>query len=437
MYDRNTLSCGIVHFGVGNFHRAHLQYYNNLLMEYEDQRNWGVFGSMIMPTDGTLYSALKSSDCVYNLIVCHPCGKKEVHTIKSLTGLCWGEENPSPIIEQIALPETKIITLTITEGGYVVNPDQPRPVFWYVAQGLRKRMLAGLPITILSCDNLQHNGEAAAKAFLSYFDACCPDIAAWARENVSFPNSMVDRITPATKPEETTDVYCEDYIQWVIEDNFIAGRPAWERVGVQFTKDVSPYENMKLSLLNASHSLLCYPAYLEGYKKVDSVLADSRYRKLLRDFMEEDVTPFVPVPEGIDLGDYKEKLLSRFSNPSISDQVSRLCGDGISKFVVYIVPTLAKIITAGKDTRRLAFLLASYYKYLKNGKTESGEVIDIFEPHITDNDKIIMEDDSTLGFLKLSSFAALELSNYPLFVVQYLYFVKHSVAEGLEFCSLN
>ncbi len=432
MYDRNTLSEGIVHFGVGNFHRAHLQYYNNLLMEYEDQRSWGVFGAMIMPSDGTLYSALKSSDCVYNLIVCHPCGKREVHTIKSLTGLCWGEENPLPIIEQIASPGTKIITLTITEGGYVINPDQSRSVFWYVAQGLRKRMSAGLPITILSCDNLQHNGEVTAKAFLSYFDACCSDLAAWARENVSFPNSMVDRITPATKPGETTDVYCENYIQWVVEDNFIAGRPAWERVGVQFTTDVSPYENMKLSLLNASHSLLCYPAYLEGFKKVDSVLADSRYFKLIRDFMDEDVTPFVPVPEGIDLGEYKDKLLSRFSNPAISDQVSRLCGDGISKFVVYIVPTLAKIITAGKDTKRLAFLLASYYKYIKYGKTESGELIDIFEPHITDNDKIILEDDSDLEFFNLSPFATLELSKYPLFVVQYVYFVKHSVAEGLE-----
>ena len=432
MYDRNTLSEGIVHFGVGNFHRAHLQYYNNLLMEYEDQRSWGVFGAMIMPSDGTLYSALKSSDGIYNLIVCHPCGKRETHIIKSLTGLCWGEENPSPIIEQIASPGTKIITLTITEGGYVINPDQSRSVFWYVAQGLRKRMSAGLPITILSCDNLQHNGEVTAKAFLSYFDACCSDLAVWARENVSFPNSMVDRITPATKPGETTDVYCEDYIQWVVEDNFISGRPAWERVGVQFTTDVSPYENMKLSLLNASHSLLCYPAYLEGFKKVDSVLADSRYFKLIRDFMDEDVTPFVPVPEGVDLGEYKEKLLSRFSNPAVSDQVSRLCGDGISKFAVYIVPTLAKMIAAGKDTRRLAFLLASYYKYLRYAKTESGEVIDVFEPHITDNDRIILADDSSIGFFELSPFAALELRNYPLFAVQYLNFVKHSVAEGLE-----
>lgn len=432
MYDKNTLSTGIVHFGVGNFHRAHLQYYNNLLMEHSDQRVWGVFGAMIMPSDGSLFTALKRTAGIYNLIVCYPSGKKEIHVIRSLTGLCWGEEDPAPIIDQIASPDTKIITLTITEGGYVVNPDQPKSVFWYVAQGLRKRMTAGLPITILSCDNLQHNGDTAAKAFLSYFDSFYPDLAAWARENVSFPNSMVDRITPATPLGETTDVYCEDYIQWVVEDNFIAGRPAWERVGVQFTKDVSPYENMKISLLNASHSLLCYPAYLEGYKKVDSVLADFRYRKLISDFMEEDVTPFVPVPDGIDIGEYKEKLLSRFSNPAISDQVSRLCGDGISKFAVYIVPTLTKVIAAGKDTKRLAFLLASYYKYLKNKKTESGEVIQIFEPHINVRDKIILADESRLAFFKFSPFEALGLRNHSSFAAQFVYFIEHSVAEGLE-----
>lgn len=432
MYDRKTLTAGIVHFGVGNFHRAHLQYYNNMLMEYDDQRCWGVFGAMIMPSDGTLYSALKKSDGIYNLIVCYPWGKKETHTIKSLTGLCWGEDNPIPIIEQIASPYTKIITLTITEGGYVVNQDQPRSVFWYIAEGLRLRMIARLPVTILSCDNLQHNGDVAAKAFFSYFDAYYSDIASWARKNVSFPNSMDDRITPATKPGETTDVYCEDYIQWVVEDNFIAGRPDWERVGVQFTRDVTPYEKIKLSLLNASHSLLCYPAYLEGFKKVDAVMADPRYIKLIRDFMDVDVTPFLPVPEGVDIEEYKDELLSRFSNPAISDQVSRLCGDGIVKFSVYIVPTLAKMISVGMDTKRLAFLLASYFKYLKYERTESGEKIDIFEPHITENDKAILAVDSRLGFLELSPFAPIGLKNRPAFADQYMFFLEHSVAEGLE-----
>jgi mannitol 2-dehydrogenase len=406
-----------------------------------------------------LYKALKQDAGIYELTVCYPSGKRKTHRIGSLIGLCWGEEDPQSIIEQIASPDTKIITLTITEGGYVVNSDadsgagigsgigsdsdysvgtnsnHPRSVFWYIAEGLRRRMAAGLPITILSCDNLQHNGDTAAKAFLSYFDARYPDVAAWARDNVSFPNSMVDRITPATNSGKITDVYCEDFIQWVVEDNFIAGRPAWERVGVQFTNDVTPYENMKLSLLNASHTLLCYPAYLEGFKKVDAVLADSRYLKLIKDFMNVDVTPYVPAPEGVDLDEYKETLLRRFSNPAVSDQVSRLCGDGIAKFAVYIVPTLRKMLADGKDTKRLAFLLASYYKYLKYKCTESGEKIDIFEPHLTAKDKEILAGvssnslavESPLNFFDLSPFAELNLRDYPSFVDQYEFFVEHSI----------
>lgn len=432
MYDRNTISAGIVHFGVGNFHRAHLQYYNNLLLENEDQKSWGIYGAMIMPGDGPLYSALKSEEGIYDLMICYPSGDRETYTVRSLIGLCWGEEDTEPIIKQIASPETKIITLTITEGGYVVNPDSPKSVFWYIAEGLKRRMAAGLPITILSCDNLQHNGNTAAKAFLSYFDAKYPEIASWARKSVSFPNSMVDRITPATKSGKITDVFCEDFIQWVVEDKFIAGRPAWERVGVQFTDDVTPYENMKLSLLNASHSLLCYPAYLEGFKKVDAVLADFRYLKLIKDFMDVDVTPYVPEPKGVNLSEYKETLLRRFSNAAISDQVSRLCGDGIAKFAVYIVPTLAKMLASGNDTKRLAFLLASYYKYLKFERTENGEKIDIFEPHISIKDKEILKGESPLDFFDLSPFAGLSLKSKPTFVNQYEFFVEHNVSEGFK-----
>lgn len=160
-------------------------------------------------------------------------------------------------------------------------------MFWYVAEGLKRRMEKDLPITILSCDNMQMNGNVAKCAFMSYFEAKYPEVAAWAKKKVTFPNSMVDRITPVTKPGKVTDVCCEDFIQWVIEDNFIAGRPVWEKVGVTFTHDVTPYEIMKLSLLNASHTLLSYPAYMEGFRKVDAVMADERYRAMIKLFMNK------------------------------------------------------------------------------------------------------------------------------------------------------
>ena len=430
-YDRKSITPGIVHFGVGNFHRAHLEYYTNRLLEDEDQRCWGISGAMILPGDERLFKALKADDGIYDLTVCSPDGRQEVYRICSLVELNWGLENPSAIIDRIAASSTRIVTLTITEGGYKVNPDNPG-VFRYVAEALLKRKAAGLPLTILSCDNLQHNGDTARKAFLGYFDSAYPELSDWARENVTFPNSMVDRITPATREGKITDVHCEDFIQWVVEDKFAAGRPAWERVGVQFTDDVTPYETMKLSLLNASHTLLSYPSYLEGFRKVDEVLADERYRKLLKTFMDRDVTPFVPAPAGIDLEAYKKKLLERFSNAAISDQVSRLCSDGIAKFEVYVVPTLSKMLAAGMDTSIEAFLLASYYKYLVKARTEAGEPIDICEPHLGHDDAALLPNCTPEEFLRLSPFAQLKLWDNLEFFKKYLSFIPLSIARGLE-----
>lgn len=444
-YDRAAITPGIVHFGVGNFHRAHLEYYTNLLLKDPSQSMWGVFGAMIMPGDGPLFHALKEVDGEYNLTVCEPSGATTTYRIGSLVGLCWGVETPEPIIDRIASPSTRMITLTITEGGYKVNPDQTGTVFWYVAEGLKRRMAAGLPVTILSCDNLQHNGATAREAFMSYFRLKYPDVACWAEKNVTFPNSMVDRITPATRSGYITDVHCEDFIQWVVEDNFIALRPEWEKVGVQFTDDVTPYENMKLSLLNASHTLLSYPSYLEGFRKVDEVLSDARYRSLIKTFMDADVTPYVPALAGIDLAEYKAELLRRFSNKAISDQVSRLCGDGVAKFAVYVVSTLSRMLRDGRDTVRLAFLLASYAKYLVLAHTEAGEAIDIFEPHLTSEDKVLLGECASLAgagpvlseraadrFLGLSPFSSLPLGDSPDFMRKYHRFCSLPVASGLE-----
>ena len=431
-YNRAEIKAGIVHFGVGNFHRAHLEAYTNRLLEDPTQRNWGVFGAMIMPTDGALFQALKRDDGIYRLTTCSPSGHRESMLIGSLVELVWGEQDSDAIIAKIASDDIKIISLTITEGGYEVDFNKTRSVFWYVAEGLARRMERDLPLTILSCDNMRMNGDTARKAFMTYFEAKYPRVAAWAEKRVSFPNSMVDRITPATRSERMTDVCCEDFIQWVIEDHFMAGRPAWEKVGVTFTGDVAPYETMKLSLLNASHTLLSYPAYMEGFREVDAVLADERYRSLLRLFMDRDVTPYVPVPEGVDLDAYKRELLARFSNQAISDQVARLCGDGIAKFAVYVVPVLKKMLQDGKDISIEAFLIAAYGKYLMGARTESGEEIAVFEPHITASDREFIAEGSPDAFLRISPFAALELDRNPDFVEKYKRFYALSMADGLQ-----
>lgn len=467
-YNRSDIQTGILHIGVGNFHRAHEEFFTNLLLKDADQQKWGIHGVMLLPDDESLYNALKRQDGKYTLTVCGRDGKNEVHRIGSLVKLDWAMDNSDAILSAISDKHIRIITLTITEGGYniekstgefimdnpdvqhdLLTPDAPRTTFGYIAEGLRRRKNAGNgPITILSCDNLQHNGNTARKAFTTFIKAQDTELAEWIKYNVTFPNSMVDRITPATRQEDiinlnskngTTDeapVYCEDFIQWVIEDKFIAGRPAWERVGAEFTDDVTAYENMKLSLLNASHTLLSYPSFLSGYRKVDDAMHDNRIARFIRTFMDKDITPYVPEPCNTNLELYKQTLIERFGNRTVSDQISRLCFDGISKFPVYIMPNLIKMINDKTDLTRVAYLIATYRHYLKYKTDDNGQTFDIAEPWLTPSDKQLISDDNPLKFLDLSAFQSTDLKKDEIFVQQYLKMVEsvhlHGAMHTLE-----
>ncbi len=461
-YNRAQVKPGILHIGVGNFHRAHEEYYTNLLLEDATQQGWGICGAMLLPGDERLYKALKKQDGEYTLTVCGRDGKDEAYRIGSLVELIWGIENPEAVIARIADKDIRIITLTITEGGYNIekatgefmlddgnirhdlqNPHVPKTAFGFVAEGLRRRKAAGNgPITILSCDNLQHNGNTARKAFCTFFRAQDAELAAWVDENVTFPNSMVDRITPATRPDDiarlnarngTDDeapVYCEDFIQWVVEDKFIAGRPAWEKVGAEFTDDVTAYENMKLSLLNASHTLLSYPSFLSGYRKVDDAMHDGRIAKFVRAFMDADITPYVPAPGNTDLELYKQTLIERFGNRSVSDQIARLCFDGISKFPVYVMPNLIKMIRDHADLTRVAYLIAAYRHYLKYKTDDKGASFDIAEPWMTAEDETLIASDRPTDFLALSAFRSTDLKAADAFVNLYLKMVEAIREKG-------
>lgn len=461
-YNRNEVKAGILHIGVGNFHRAHEEFFTNLLLEDATQRNWGICGAMLLPFDERLFKALKKQNGEYTLTVCGRDGKDEAHRIGSLVELLWGMEDPEAVLNKIADKDIRIITLTITEGGYniakatgefmidnadvqhdIAHPAQPKTAFGYVAEGLRRRMTAAHgPITILSCDNLQHNGHTARKAFTAFFEAQDPKLAAWVKENVTFPNSMVDRITPATRPEDVerlnakngTDdaapVYCEDFIQWVIEDNFIAGRPAWEKVGAEFTDDVTAYENMKLSLLNASHTLLSYPSFLSGYRKVDDAMHDERITKFVRQFMDIDITPYVPAPGNTDLELYKQTLIERFGNRTVSDQIARLCFDGISKFPVYVMPNLIKMIADGSDLTRVAYLIAAYRHYLKYRKDDHGVEFEVSDHWLTPEDEKLIASNQALDFLGLSAFTSTDLKASAAFVEKYQQMVASILQDG-------
>lgn len=453
-YDRNDLKPGFLHIGVGNFHRAHMEAYLDTLMGEEvfRQKEWSVVGAMLMPQDKALYEALKSRDGIYTLTICGRDGKNECREIRTLDKLCWAGEDPEAILNWMAHPGIRVISMTITEGGYnidresgefdlenplvkadIADPSHPQTVFGYVAEGLRRRRDRGnFPITVLSCDNLQHNGDTARKAFMTFIKAQDPDLATWAEKNVTFPNSMVDRITPATTPadrerlnkqngtDDPAPVFCEDFTQWVIEDKFAYGRPKWEDVGVEMTDDVSAYENMKLSLLNASHTILSYPAFLGGYRKVDEAMGDEAITGLVRQYMDLDATPYVPAPGDTDLDLYKKTLIERFGNKAVSDQVARLCMDGLSKFPVYVVPILARMLADGRDLTRMAFTLAAYRRYLRGGKDDQGEAYTIDEPWLSPADKKLIDSEDPLDFLKLAAFAEAKPADNPEFARLYL-----------------
>jgi len=463
-YKGKDAQTGILHIGVGNFHRAHQAFYTDQLLKDEEQNAWGICGACLLPGDEKTVNNLRSQNLDYTLTVCGRNGNDIVYKISALKELIWTVETPQALLDKIADPVVKIVSLTITEGGYNLdkatskfmledekikhdlgNPSSPVTVFGFVAEGLRlRRAKNNNGITILSCDNLQHNGNTTRDAFMTFIDAQDKDLAEWTRVNVTFPNSMVDRITPVTTADDVkrlneksgiTDkapVYCEDFIQWVIEDNFIAGRPAWERVGVTFTTEVAAYEKMKLSLLNAAHTLLSYPSFLIGYRKVDEAMCDEDIIKFVRSFMDVDITPHVPAPAGVDLNEYKTTLIERFANRSVSDQISRLCSDGISKFPVYIMPNLIKMIESGQYLTRVAFLIASYRHYLKYLVDDYGLSYDINEPWMTPEDEKLIASDEPVDFLNLSAFKSITLKEVNPFVMLYTSFVDSIKNKGLR-----
>lgn len=463
-YDRSKVKAGIIHIGVGNFHRAHQEYYTHLLLEDEDQKQWGVCGLGLRPSDKPLYEALKKQDNKYSLTICGRDGSREVLWIGSLVDFILGTQDADKAIEKIADPLTKIVTLTITEGGYnldpksgefmvddelikndLEHPQKPKTAFGFIAEALRKRMKNGVGgLTILSCDNLQHNGTTAEKAFRSFFKHQDKELSDWAVDNVTFPNSMVDRITPSVSDEDIkrlnkendlndlAPVYCEGFTQWVIEDKFVAGRPSWERVGVKLTSDVGPYENMKLSLLNASHTMMSYPAFLMGYRKVDEAMKDPEVAKYIKDFMDIDVTPYVPAPEGEDLENYKKVLMERFSNSSVGDQLARICYDGISKIPVYIAPNLSKMLSDGHNIDRLAFFVAVYRYYLKYQKDEDGKKFEINEPWLSEEDKKRIASSNAEDFLDLTPFQSINLRDSDAFLNSYELSVSSLEEEGVR-----
>ncbi len=409
-YDRSQLQAGIVHIGVGAVHRAHQAMYLDRLLALGSSSDWGICGIGVLPADARMRDVMQRQGGLYTLVLKEADGTWEPTVIGSIVDYLFAPDHPEAVIERLADPRTRIVSLTVTEGGY--NFDQttgefqsdepdivhdlepgaaPRTFFGLVTEALARRRARGTgPFTIMSCDNIQHNGDLTRRMFGAFARLRDADLAGWIEAAVAFPNCMVDRITPATTDEDRSEVLrrfgvedgwpvvCEPFTQWVLEDTFVAGRPALEEVGVQLVEDVAPYELMKLRLLNASHQGIAYFGWLAGYRLVHDAAQDPLFARFLVAYMDREATPtLAPVP-GIDLAAYKHELIERFANPGVRDTVARLAAFSSDRIPKWLVPVIREDLAAGRDVTLSAAIVASWARYAE-GVDEDGRPIDVVD----------------------------------------------------------
>ena len=388
-YDRGGIGVGIAHFGVGGFHRAHQAMYVDRLLQRGLAREWGICGIGVMPADRRMRDVLRAQDGLYTLILEHPDGGRDARVIGSIVDYRYAPDDPEATIELLAAPTTRIISMTITEGGYQVRDGGS--VFGLVAEALARRRERGIGApTVVSCDNIEHNGEVARRAVTAHVELLHPGLVDWAAEHTRFPSSMVDRITPVTTPDivagaerdfgvaDEWPVVAEAFASWVLEDDFADGRPPFQEAGVLLVDDVSPYEQMKLRLLNAGHQCLCYFAWLCGYRLVHDAARDPLLAELLLAYFDSEAIPTLrPVP-GIDLAAYSRELIERFGNPGVRDTVARLCAYSSDRIPTWLLPVIRDNLANGGPVRLASAAVASWSRYTE-GSDEAGEPIEVVD----------------------------------------------------------
>ncbi|WP_316858455.1 fructuronate reductase [uncultured Cohaesibacter sp.] len=408
-YDRGSLRPRLIHLGFGAFARAHwMSYHQDFLLKHPAS-DWGVVVSDILfgadrfgqlEENDHLYSVLEHSDTVSNLRI-----------IGSIVKTAHPERGGmdaffAPFLE----PDIAIVSMTVTEKGYclsggeldVKNPaiahdlenrQSPKTAIGALVEALRRRREAGLDgFTILSLDNLPSNGKLCKKAVMSFVQTLDPELANWISANVTFPCSMVDRIVPALTDEsralikktlggmeDPNGIVCEPFRQWVIEDDFIKGRPAWEEVGAQFVPDVEPFEEMKLRTLNGAHSFLAYLGYLGGYETIDACMGDENYRKAAHTLMIREQQPTLDVPGDVDLDAYADALINRFSNSQLKHKTAQIASDGSQKLPQRMLASIAWHIEHDSDWSLLALGVAGWLRFM-TGSDEQGEPTPINDP---------------------------------------------------------
>ncbi|WP_375749207.1 mannitol dehydrogenase family protein [Vibrio sp. HN007] len=410
-YDRSRLKSKIVHLGFGAFHRAHQALFTNELAQ-KTESDWGYCEVNLFGGE-ELVKKLREQEHLYTVAE-KGAEKTDVKVIGSVCeSLHPTFDGTEAIIEKMAEPQVAIVSMTITEKGYcadpatgtldkenalvkadLANPSQPKSALGYIVQALKLRRERGLqPFTVMSCDNVQENGHVAKAAILEFAKLLDSELGNWIEQNVTFPCTMVDRIVPAATEETLTEISellgcedpcgiaCEPFRQWVIEDNFVAGRPDWDVAGAEFVADVVPYEEMKLRMLNGSHSFLAYLGYLGGYAHISDTMTDEGYRKAAFDMMMKAQAKSLDMPEGTDLEAYAKLLIDRFTNPSLKHQTWQIAMDGSQKIPQRMGGSLKFHLEQGSNFSWLATAIAGWMRYIA-GVDEQGNEINVVDPMI-------------------------------------------------------
>jgi len=462
-YVRSTLTPGIVHIGVGHFHRAHQALAIDRLLELGLAQDWAICGAGIMPDGERMADVMREQECLYTLVEKDNDGSTRARVIGSIVDYIDGNADPQALIERLAHEHTRIVTLTVTEGGYnfdqttgefleddpVIRADlqpgsSPVTVFGFVTEALARRRSRGLPgFTILSCDNIQHNGDVAARSFVRFAELADTDLAAWMREHVSFPNSMVDRITPGTTGQDIADVQmqiglhdawpvvAEPFFQWVVEDSFPYGRPPLEEVGVQMVADVEPYEEMKIRVLNGGHQVLGYFGFLSGFTYVHEAASDPAVGELMAAYMRTEALPTLqPVP-GTDLSEYVASAIRRFQNPAIQDTLARICSFTSDRIPKFLLPVVRDQLRSGGPIALSAGAVASWARYAE-GFDEAGTPFEIDDQLATELIQLARSQrDDPLAFLSNRMIFG-DLVEDERFTSAYLRALESLVAQGAQ-----
>lgn len=405
-YERSIVTTGIVHLGIGAFHRAHLATYVDACLASDP--GWGICGVSLR--SATTRDALEPQDGLYTLGIQSSDGLAP-QVIGAINDLIVAPQEPGRLAAALISRDTKIVSLTVTEKGYCHDPangrlapehpdvehdlatdSYPRSAIGWLAYGLLARRDAGHPpFTVLTCDNLPSNGQTVRQVLLDYIALKAPSATKWAEQNIACPSTMVDRIVPATTDEDRAQiaealgmddawpVMTEPFSQFVVEDHFPLGRPSWESHGVTMAQEVEPFERMKLGMLNGSHSTLAYLGYLAGDETVADTMRDPAFRQLIHDLMTNEVMPTLSLPENVDLPAYRDALLDRFSNTALRHRTWQIAMDGSQKLPQRLLGTIRDQLAAGRGIDRLALGVAAWMRYA-TGTDERGHAIDVRDP---------------------------------------------------------